>query len=239
MVDGRPTHVDLFSGIGGFTLACESAGFKTIAFCENANRKIQTLKRRFPAIPIYRDIRTIPTLQCDLVTGGFPCQPFSVAGKRRGAKDDRFLWPSMLNAVERCQPTWMLGENVVGIISMELDRIIADLEGIGFRAIPFNVPACAVGAFHVRQRIWIVAHNQQKRREGGSKKPLCGIEGLQRRENGRRLTHEFKRPAVPQSALCSFSDGVSSELGCYGDAIVPQIAEVFAKAIYEQIQGEQ
>jgi DNA (cytosine-5)-methyltransferase 1 len=238
VVDERPTHIDLFSGIGGFTLACEAAGFKTIAFCENSERKRKTLQRRFPKIPIYRDIRTIPACECDLITGGFPCQPFSFAGKRRGSSDDRFLWPPMLDFIRRSNPIAVLGENVTGINNMELDRIIVDLEAIGFWAIPFDVPACAVGAFHLRRRTWIVAYNSKKRGERSSEKKICRQSSLQGIENGGRIAHKFERPSLFTPTLCGKRDGLSSELGCFGDAIVPQVAEVFAKAIYEQIQSE-
>jgi len=94
----------------------------------------------------------------DLLTGGFPCQPFSVAGKRRGAEDDRAIWPEMLRVIREAQPTWIIGENVAGIVTMELDNILSDLEGIGYSAWPLIIPACAVDARHRRDRVWIVAH---------------------------------------------------------------------------------
>ena len=94
----------------------------------------------------------------DLLTGGFPCQPFSVAGKRRGAEDDRAIWPEMLRVIREAQPTWIIGENVAGIVTMELDNILSDLESLGYSAWPLVIPACAVDARHRRDRVWIVAH---------------------------------------------------------------------------------
>ena len=193
----QPTHLDLFSGIGGFALAARWAGFRTVAFCEIEPYAQAILKSRFGAVmadakgirehrkhgyhsgsackdgyglhesnsrspSIYADIRTIDGTRyrgAALLTGGFPCQPFSVAGKRAGAADDRFLWPEMLRVVSEARPAWVLGENVAGIIGMELDRVLSDLEGIGYSVWPLVIPACAVDARHRRDRVWIMAHS--------------------------------------------------------------------------------
>ena len=163
------THVDLFSGIGGFSIAAERHGFRTIAFCERDPYATAVLRRHWPGIPIHDDITTADFSAyagATLVTGGFPCQPFSVAGLKRGKEDDRFLWPAMLRAIQAIQPAWVIGENVAGIIPMELDRVLSDLESIGYSALPFVIPACAVDAKHRRARVWIVAHaSQQSQRE--------------------------------------------------------------------------
>jgi len=159
-----PTHLDLFSGIGGFALAAQWTGWTTIGFSEIDPYACKVLEKQFPGIPNYGDVRTIPAVQCDLITGGFPCQPFSCAGKRRGEADDRYLWPAMLDVIGRCKPTWVLGENVPGIIGMELDRVLADLEGVGFRSAPIIIPACASGADHKRKRVWIIAHANRERK---------------------------------------------------------------------------
>ena len=153
------THLDLFSGIGGFALAAASAGFKTIGFSEIEPYSCAVLKQHWPEIKNYGDIRNIKGVRADLITGGFPCQPFSHAGKRRGAADDRALWPEMCRVIAESKPTWVLGENVAGIIGMELDRVLSDLENLGYAAWPLVIPACAVNASHRRDRVWILAAN--------------------------------------------------------------------------------
>ena len=157
----KPKHLDLFSGIGGFALGAQAVGFETIGFSEIDPYASAVLKKHWPDIPNYGDVRTVPAVGCDLITGGFPCQPFSCAGKRRGAADDRFLWPAMLDVIQRCRPAWVLGENVAGLIDMELDRCFADLENAGYEVQPLIIPACAVDARHRRYRVWIVAHRDQ------------------------------------------------------------------------------
>lgn len=164
----NPTHLDLFTGIGGFTIAAQNAGFETIGFSEIEPYACKILKQHWPNITNYGDIRTIPTVRCDLITGGFPCQPHSLAGKRRGSKDDRHLWPAMRDVIGRCKPTWVCGENVPGIIGVELDKVLSDLESLGYRVQPLVIPACAVDANHRRDRVWIVAnaHSGRLREQG-------------------------------------------------------------------------
>ncbi|HPL75489.1 MAG TPA: DNA (cytosine-5-)-methyltransferase [Candidatus Sumerlaeota bacterium] len=163
------THIDLFSGIGGFSLAARWTGFRTVAFCECEPYAQRVLRKHWPDVPIHDDVRTFPGERyagATLLTGGFPCQPFSLAGKRAGKEDDRFLWPAMVDVVEAVRPTWIIGENVPGIVTMELDRCAADLEAQGYAVWPVIVPACAVGAFHRRDRVWIVAHREKQGLEG-------------------------------------------------------------------------
>lgn len=124
--------MDLFSGVGGFTIAAERAGWKTIGFSEIDPYASAVLKKHWPGIPNLGDIRGIHGVRADLVTGGFPCQPFSTAGQRRGASDDRALWPEMRRVIEEARPSWVCAENVPGIISMELDRVLFDLECLGY-----------------------------------------------------------------------------------------------------------
>lgn len=158
----EPTHLDLFSGIAGFALAAGWAGFRTIAFSEIDPYATAVLKKHWPDVPNLGDIRrssTWPNLgNVSLLTGGFPCQPFSCAGKQRGKDDDRHLWPAMRDVIKRVRPAWVCGENVPGIIGMELNQVLIDLEGLGYRVQPLVVPACAVDAQHRRDRVWIVAH---------------------------------------------------------------------------------
>jgi DNA-cytosine methyltransferase len=156
------THLDLFSGIGGFALAAGWAGFTTVGFVEYEDFPKRLLSRRFPCIPIHSDIHDFdatPFRGVDLITGGFPCQPFSAAGKQRGKEDDRWLWKEMLRVVVEAQPTWMLAENVAGIINMALDEVLADLEAEDYATGTVILPACAKNALHRRDRVWIIARN--------------------------------------------------------------------------------
>jgi len=155
--------LDLFSGIGGFSLGLEAAGaFRTVAFCEQDAFCQAVLRKHWPDVPIYDDDRTIDADRLgrvDLICGGFPCQPWSVAGEQRGAEDDRDLWPEMLRVIEAVQSWWVIGENVRGFVNepLGLQRSLSDLESIGYQAVPFVIPACAVDAPHRRDRVWIIA----------------------------------------------------------------------------------
>ena len=155
--------LDLFSGIGGFSLGLESVGMETVAFCEMDAFCQKVLKKHWPNVPIHSDIKELDGNEyrgaVELICGGFPCQPFSVAGEQRGAEDDRALWPEMLRVICEVQPTWVIGENVSGIINMELDNVLSDLEAEGYAAQTFVLPACSVDAKHRRDRVWIVAHS--------------------------------------------------------------------------------
>ena len=154
------THVDLFSGIGGFALAARWAGLETVQFVEIDKFCQKVLQKNFPGVPIHDDIKTFKYAGTTpfILTGGFPCQPFSCAGKRRGKEDDRYLWPEMLRVISEVKPTWIIGENVAGFINMGLDDCISDLEAQGYEVQAFIVPACAVNAPHRRDRVWIVAN---------------------------------------------------------------------------------
>lgn len=166
------THLSLFSGIGGLELAAEMAGFSTVGQCEWADYPIKVLEKHWPDVPRWRDIRTLTgesfhektgLRTVDVISGGFPCQPFSVAGKRRGKEDDRYLWPEMLRVISELRPAWVVGENVAGIVNIALDQVCADLENEGYTVQAFIIPACAVDAPHRRDRCAIVAWNSNSR----------------------------------------------------------------------------
>jgi DNA (cytosine-5)-methyltransferase 1 len=215
-------HLDLFSGIGGFSIAAEQCGFKTIGFSEINPYASSILKRHWPDVPNFGDItksETWPNIgPVRLLTGGFPCQPFSVSGKRLGASDDRALWSSMLRVIERFQPDWVVGENVPGIINMELDNVLSDLESVGYSAWPLVIPACAVDARHRRDRVWILAHANSTQ--------------CQRRSVSSRA-HQEHTNAVSvcrwetEPEFCRMAHGLpnqSHRLKALGNSIVPQVA---------------
>ena len=167
------THLSLFSGIGGLDLAAEMAGFRTVGQCEWADYPTKVLGKHWPDVPRWRDIRTLTgesfyektgMRTVDVISGGFPCQPFSVAGKRRGKEDDRYLWPEMLRVISELRPTWVVGENVAGIVNMALDQVYADLENEGYTVQAFIIPACACDAPHRRDRCAIVANCNNRQR---------------------------------------------------------------------------
>ena len=159
--------VDLFSGIGGFSYAAEQivGGFETIAFVEQDDYCQKVLRKHWQDVPIYSDIRSFDAKEykdADIVVGGFPCQPWSVAGSQRGSEDDRDLWHEMVRVIEDIRPKWIIGENVSGFVTMPmgLRRSLVDLESIGYKAIPYLIPAAAVDAKHRRMRCWIVGYSE-------------------------------------------------------------------------------
>lgn len=166
--------LDLFSGIGGFSLAATWAfgnELEIVSFCEIDKFCQKVLNKNFPDVPIHNDIKTLQGGRfgtIDIITGGFPCQSFSKAGKRLGKKDDRYLWPEMFRVIKEARPNWIIGENVTGIINMALDEVLTNLESKNYETQTFIIPACAVNAPHQRERVWIVANskcniNQQKK----------------------------------------------------------------------------
>lgn len=163
------THLSLFSGIGGLDLAAEWAGIRTVGQCEWADYPTKVLEKHWPDVPRWKDIRTLTgesfyertgRRTVDIISGGFPCQPFSVAGKQRGKEDDRYLWPEMVRVIKELRPTWVVGENVAGIVRMALPDILSELEACGYRTRTFLIPACAVGARHRRYRVAIVGYSK-------------------------------------------------------------------------------
>ena len=167
----KKTHLDLFSGIGGFALAARWAGIETMQFVENEEFAQKVLTKNFPGVPIHENIKTYRAngiVQPFLLTGGYPCQPFSQAGKRRGQNDDRHLWPEMFRIIQECRPTWVLAENVSGHIKLGLEEVLTDLESEGYQSQVFHIGAVAKDAPHRRMRVWIVAYTNSKSESNGS-----------------------------------------------------------------------
>ena len=162
--------LDLFSGIGGFSVGLEATGkFKTIGFCEKDKFCQKVLRKHWSNVPIYEDIKKLDArkIKADVVVGGFPCQSISIAGKQKGKDDDRFLFPEMLRVIKEVQPRWIIGENVQNLINIADGQILQgihnDLESQGFEVQTFNITASSQGAWHKRSRVWIVAANTNTR----------------------------------------------------------------------------
>ena len=165
----------LFSGIGGIDLAAKWVGMTTVAFCEIEPFCQRVLRKHWPHVPIIDDVhdfnrRGLEELgigTIDIISAGYPCQPFSVAGKRRGAEDDRHLWPEVKRILEEIRPRWFVGENVAGHVTLGLDDVLSDLESIDYTAQAFVIPAAAVRASHRRDRVFVVAYACGIRRDDG------------------------------------------------------------------------
>lgn len=247
------THASLFSGIGGFDLAAEWAGWTNAFNCEIDPFCRRVLKYHFPDAEQYEDIRTADFTiwrdHIDVLSGGFPCQPFSLAGKRKGTEDDRYLWPEMLRVIRTVRPRWVVGENVFGIVNwsegMVFDKVCSDLEATGYEVQPYIIPACGVGAPHRRDRCWFVAYRTD-----------AGIETMREGQDG---VHVVDIIADSENAGCwpGSSSGCEirkrrvfqgeqerSSLGCAVDGFNRQRSVADAKCfggreIHDQIQSEQ
>ena len=222
----------LFSGIGGFDLGLERAGMQVEWQVENNGYCREVLKKHWPKVPCHYDItkidwRFIPRV--DLVCAGFPCQPFSVSGKRAGKNDDRYLWPEVVRCLETLRPTWFIGENVPGIINLALDQVCADLEGLGYTVWPVCVPACAVDAPHQRQRVWIVAYAECAGLQGH--RAERGLREDQEEMQARRSGRWASEPGIQRVA-----DGIpdrAHRLKALGNAVVPQVVEALGRMIMD------
>ena len=180
-------HLDLFSRIGGFSLGLEATQrINTVAFCEIDSFCTKVLNKNWPTIPVYKDIKelTYEKLKADgigpidIITGGYPCQPFSQAGRKKGEEDPRHLWPEYFRLIKECRPTWVIGENVSGHIKLGLDSVLADLESEGYAVRTFSISAASIGSNHKRERVWVMAYSEcndnfnKKQRVNGKKEEI-------------------------------------------------------------------
>jgi len=197
------THVDLFTGLGGFILAARANGIRTICMCEKDKFRRAGLARAWPGIPIVEDVRDVeafrPYKGAWLLTAGVPCQPASRAGKQRGPRDDRWLWPATLEVVRVIRPAWCLFENPPGLDEVGLGDIVAEMETLGYEVgPPLGIPACAVGLSHIRERTWILAYAEGGDR-GLSIQPRGQEEGAveseRRAQSVLAHAHDFARRA--------------------------------------------
>jgi len=246
--------LDLFSGIGGFSIAGEWAGFKPVQFVENDKFCQKVLRRHWPNVPIHDDIKTFSYKEKEpimILTGGFPCQPFSIAGKRKGKEDDRYLWPEMLRVIQETKPYWVIVENVTGILSISYNEIISSLRKSSYSTQSFIIPASGCFAPHKRERLFIVANNYRKRRK-------CRISYSKDRYNKNHLNWHIQKiyeewqkfipitwPTSQSENWIEFNtrivrndDGISNRMDknrikAIGNSVVPQAVYPIMKLIYE------
>ena len=202
-------HGSLFSGIGGFDLAAEWMGWENLFNCEWEEFPRKVLKHHFPNAKQYGDIKEFTAAtyagRIDILTGGFPCQPYSTAGKRKGKEDERHLWPEMLRIVRECSPRWIVGENVRGLVNwnggLVFEEVCADLEACGYSVQPFILGACAVNAPHRRDRVWFVAHANE-RNDGRT----TGKDARESKEERLRERDAIREPLKPSKVQRDASD---------------------------------
>ena len=240
-------HLDLFSGIGGFALAARWAGIETVGFCEIENFPRKVLEKNFPGIYIHTDIRELDGGEyegVDIITGGYPCQPFSSIGKMQGKEDPRHLWPEMLRVIKQARPAFVVAENVAGHVTNGLDAVLLDLENEGYTTRPIIIPACALGAPHQRDRLWVVAHSKSKRKHRAMAKGGCKTKANERsrghsdrkslRVDAGSAESRWRRGWGDEPRVHRLDHGIPYRVDrnrSHGNAIVPQVAYQIMKAI--------
>ncbi|MEW9106793.1 DNA cytosine methyltransferase [Paenibacillus sp.] len=216
--------LSLFSGIGGIDLAAEWAGMETVAFCEREPFPQRVLRKHWPDTPIYDDVceLTREVLErdgiitndraIDIISAGYPCQPESTAGKRRGKEDDRWLWPEVARLLSDIRPRWFLGENVAGHITMGLSDVLTDLESLGYKAQAIVIPACAVGAPHRRDRVFILGNAKGEQSRGTEERATGSSETLaDTKSNGRNYGEDSENKRTSNREInASANTGSSS-----------------------------
>jgi len=249
-------HGSLFSGIGGFDLAAEWCGWKNVFHCEWNEFGQKVLKHYWPEAESYGDITKTDFTQwrgsVDIISGGFPCQPYSNAGKRKGKEDERHLWPEMLRVIREVRPRYVVGENVYGLLNwnggLVFDEVHADLAAEGYETQAVVIPAAAVNAPHGRDRVWFVAYSNSTPTQRRNSKTAKRWENKRRRIKSFSFDMEWEKFPT-QSPICGGNDGLPSELDgitfskwrnesikSYGNAIVPQVAYQIFKSIQQTIK---
>ena len=233
--------LDLFSGIGGFSLGLERAGMKTVAFCEIDPFCQKVLKKHWPDVPIFNDVRNLDyeKIEADIIAAGFPCQDISYAGKGAGLSGERSgLWWKVRRAIRLVRPRLALLENVAALLNRGMGAVLGSLSSIGYDTEWHCIPACSVGAPHKRERVWILANDRSERKQGVMPQQVQRQQIFSWCENVRRVEDLPNRPDLYTSTLCRSGNGISKRLDSCGNAVVPQIPEIIGRAIMEMSEPE-
>jgi len=237
--ESKPTHLDLCSGTGAFSIAFEAEGFETIGFAEIEEYCCKLLDQNWPHVKNYGDVRNVPTVRCSVITSGIPCQPISGAGLQLGEKDHRYIWKPVLSVVERCGPDWVVIENVINVTNLFLASWQDDLEAIGYQSQAFDIPSCAVGLSSVERHVWLVASRDEKRTKRNDQKQHSHQSfKVKQTEVNCQIEEIGIRPDLPSSRLWGGTKGASNRMhrvAAIGNAVPPPIAQIFARAIRQLI----